>query len=111
VGRGRDLDAKRVVIVLIGGAHAIGRFLTRLDPLSTRVRLAGLCDLREAEILRLELVTAHVGSPRTRTDMEHIGFYACVDDLEDELIRAVGAAGVEALFDRVCHLKGVNPLL
>jgi hypothetical protein len=29
-GRGRDLDAERVVIVLIGGAHAIGRFLTKL---------------------------------------------------------------------------------
>jgi hypothetical protein len=46
VGRGRDLEAERVVIVPIGGAHAIGRLLTRLSPLRTRVRLAGLCDLR-----------------------------------------------------------------
>jgi len=28
-GRGRDLEAERVVVVPIGGAHAIGRFLTR----------------------------------------------------------------------------------
>jgi hypothetical protein len=97
VGRGRDLQAERVVIVPIGGAHAIGRFLMRLGPLGTRVRLAGLCDLREQEIFRRGLV-AYVGSPRTRTDMEHLGFYVCVNDLEDELIRAVGTAGVEALF-------------
>src|SRR6266542_4133482 len=96
VGRGRDLEAERVVIVPIGGAHAIGRFLTRLG---TRVRLAGLCDLREEEIFRRGLVATHVGSPRTRTGMEHLGFYVCVNDLEDELIRAVGTAGVEALFD------------
>ena len=47
VGRGRDLEVERVVIVPIGGAHAIGRFLTKLGPLATRVRLAGLCDVPE----------------------------------------------------------------
>lgn len=99
VGRGRDLEAERVVIVPIGGAHAIGRFLTRLGPLGTRVRLAGLCDLREEEIFRRGLDVTQVGSPRTRTDMEHLGFYVCINDLEEELIRAVGTAGVEALFD------------
>src|SRR2546423_7111748 len=66
VGRGRDLAAERVVIVPIGGAHAIGRFLTRLGPLGTRVRLAGLCDLQEEEMVRRGLVASHVGSPRTR---------------------------------------------
>jgi hypothetical protein len=105
VGRGRDLEAERIVIVPIGGAHAIGRFLTRLGPLGTRVRLAGLCDLREEEIFRRGLVATHVGSPRTRTDMEHLGFYVCVNDLEEELIRAVGTAGVEALFDSQGDLR------
>jgi len=99
VSRGRDLEAERVVVVPIGGAHAIGRFLMRLGPLGAGMRLAGLYDLREEEIFRRALVVAHVGSPRTRADMEHLGFYVCVNDLEDELIRAVGAAGVEALFD------------
>ncbi|MFG3423124.1 TOPRIM nucleotidyl transferase/hydrolase domain-containing protein [Micromonospora sp. NPDC049460] len=105
VGRGRDLEAERVVIVPIGGAHAIGRFLTRLAPLGTRVRLAGLCDLREEEIFRRGLEVTHVGSPRTRADMEHLGFYVCVKDLEDELIRALGAARVEALFDSQGDLR------
>ncbi|WP_433343467.1 TOPRIM nucleotidyl transferase/hydrolase domain-containing protein [Micromonospora sp. CA-111912] len=99
VGRGRDLEAERVVVVPIGGAHAIGRFLTRFGPLGARVRLAGLCDLHEEEIFRRGLDAAQAGPAGTRTDMEHLGFYVCVDDLEDELIRAVGVAGVEALFD------------
>ena len=30
--------------------------------------------------------------------MERLGFYVCVDDLEDELIRAVGAEAAEMLF-------------
>lgn len=105
VSRGRDLDAERVVIVPIGGAHAIGRFLTRLGPLGTGLRLAGLCDLREEEIFRRGLVTAQIGAPRTRTDLEQLGFYVCVNDLEEELIRAVGTAGVEALFDSQGDLR------
>ncbi len=52
MGRRRDLEAERVVTVPIGGAHAIGRFLTRLGPLDARVRLAGLCDPHEEEIFR-----------------------------------------------------------
>jgi hypothetical protein len=98
-GRGRNLDAERVVVVPIGGAHAIGRFFRKLGPLGDEVRLAGLYDLREEEIIRRGLVAAHVGSPHTRDDMERLGFYVCVNDLEDELIRAVGVEGVEALFD------------
>lgn len=97
--RGRDLDADGIVIVPIGGAHAIGRFLTGLGPLTTRVRLAGLCDLREEEVFRRGLAAAPGGAPRTRADLERLGFHVCVDDLEDELLRAVGVADVEALFD------------
>jgi hypothetical protein len=74
------------------------------------VRLAGLCDLHEGEIFRSGLVAAHVASPRTRTDMEQLGFYVCVNDLEDELIRAVGAAGVEALFDSQGDLTSFRSL-
>jgi hypothetical protein len=98
-GRGRDLDAERIVIVPMGGAHAIGRFLTTLGPLGAGIRLAGLYDRHEEEIVRRGLLAAEVGAPRTRTDMEHLGFYVCVDDLEDELIRSVGPSAVEALFD------------
>jgi hypothetical protein len=98
LGRGRSLDEERVVIVPIGGAHAISRFLTRLDPRGMGVRLAGLYDLREEEVFRRALVATEVGAPRTRADMERLGFYVCAKDLEEELLRAVGTARAEALF-------------
>ncbi|GIJ24131.1 TOPRIM nucleotidyl transferase/hydrolase domain-containing protein [Micromonospora lutea] len=104
-GRGRDLTAERIVVVPIGGAHAIGRFLTRLGPPGVGLRLAGLCDVREEEIFRRGLTEAGVGTPRTRAEMERLGFQVCVDDLEDELIRAVGSGGVEALFDAQGDLR------
>jgi hypothetical protein len=62
------------------------------------MRLAGLCDVREEEIFRRGLVATRLGAPRTRPDMERLGFYVCVSDLEDELIRAVGTPAVEELF-------------
>ncbi|MEV0153006.1 TOPRIM nucleotidyl transferase/hydrolase domain-containing protein [Micromonospora sp. NPDC050686] len=104
-GRGRDLDAERVVIVPMGGAHAIGHFLTRLAPLGSRVRLAGLCDLLEEELFRRALEATRVGSPRTRADLERLGFHVCVKDLEEELIRALGAAEVEAVLDSQGDLR------
>ena len=108
--RGRDLEDEQVVILPIGGAHAIARFLTRLRPRGSRMRVAGLCDLHEEEVFRRGLVEAQVGSPGTRTDMERLGFYVCVDDLEDELIRAIGAARVEALFDSQGDLSAFRSL-
>ncbi len=107
-GRGRDLDAERVAIVPIGGAHAIGRFLAGLGPLGTGVRLVGLCDVREQEIFRRALAATRVGSPGTGT--EHPRLYVCADDLEDELIRAVGTAAVEALFHSQGDLRSFRSL-
>ncbi|MFD0783318.1 TOPRIM nucleotidyl transferase/hydrolase domain-containing protein [Micromonospora azadirachtae] len=104
-GRGRDLEAERVVIVPMGGAHAIGHFLARLAILAPGVRRAGLCDMREEVVFRRGLEATEVGSPRTRSDMERLGFYVCVKDLEDELIRALGAAEVEALFESQGDLR------
>jgi hypothetical protein len=97
--RGRDLDAEHVVILPIGGAHAIARYLTQLGPAGAALRLAGLCDVGEEDIVRRGLASAGVGSAATRADMELLGFYVCVEDLEDELIRAMGTGQVEELVD------------
>jgi len=95
----RDLDAERVVILPAGGAHAMTRYLTQCGPAGAGLRLAGLCDAGEENVVRRALASAGLGSPDTRAGMERLGFYVCVDDLEDELIRAIGAARVEALVD------------
>jgi hypothetical protein len=97
--RGRDLVAERVVVVPTGGAHAITRYLTQFGPAGAGLRLAGVCDAGEEHIVRRGLARAGIGTPGTRADMERLGFYVCVEDLEDEMIRAIGAAQVEALID------------
>ena len=83
----------------MGGAHAITRYLTRFGPNARDLRLAGLCDASEEGIFRRGIAEAHIGSPKTRREMELLGFHVCVQDLEDELIRGVGTARVEAVFD------------
>ncbi len=97
--RGRDLDADGIAIVPMGGAHAIGRFVDRFGPQGLGVRLAGLCDVAEEGYFKRALERAGLGSELTRADMERLGFYVCVADLEDELIRSLGATTVEELID------------
>lgn len=96
---GRDLEDESVAVVPMGGAQAIGRFLTRFGPHGANLRLAGLYDLGEENVVRRALQQAGFGSgfTLTREEMEELGFYVCVVDLEDELIRALGAGSVEAV--------------
>jgi hypothetical protein len=95
--RGVNLDAAGVTIVPMGGAQAIGRFLDVFVPQG--LRLAGLCDAAEEGDFMRGLERAGLGSNLTRDDMEEIGFFVCVEDLEDELIRAHGAAAVEDVIE------------
>jgi OLD-like protein len=97
--RGRNLDAEGISIVPMGGAQAIGSFLDLFGPEGLDVRLAGLCDAAEEGDFRRGLERAGLGSDLTRADSEQLGFYVCVADLEDELIRSLGAAAVEQIID------------
>jgi hypothetical protein len=92
---GRDLEAEGVTIVPIGGAQAIGRFLERYGPRGLDVKLAGLCDVAEEGEFRRALERAGFGDGLNREELETLGFYVCVDDLEDELVRALGPDVVE----------------
>jgi predicted ATP-dependent endonuclease of OLD family len=103
--RGRNLDAKGVSIVPMGGATNIRSFLNRFGPQGLDVRLAGLCDANEEGDFRRGLERAGLGSNLTRADMERLGFYVCVADLEDELIRSLGAAAVERVIDAQGELE------
>lgn len=97
--RGRDLAAEGVSVVPMGGAQAIGRFLGVFGPQGLGVRLAGLCDTGEESDFARALERAGLGSGLTRSDMEELGFYVCVEDLEDELIRALGPDAAEAVVE------------
>src|SRR5262249_24345173 len=89
-----------VSVVPIGGAQAIGAFLARFGPRGLDLRLAGLCDAGEEGHFRRALERAGIGACATREDMELRGFYVCVADLEDELIRSLGTAAVERIVER-----------
>ena len=110
VRHGRDLAAERTVVLPMGGAHAFARYLTQLGPAGAGLRLAGLCDVGEEDVVRRGLASAGIGSPRTRAGLERLGFYVCVEDLEDELIRAVGVARVEELVDSQGDLGSLRSL-
>src|SRR5260370_24183767 len=94
---GRDLEKEGVTTVPIGGATKIWPFLEVLDPRGLNVKLAGLYDIGEERHFRRALERAGFGAGLTRADMESHGFYVCAADLEDELIRSLGAEIVLAV--------------
>jgi hypothetical protein len=108
--RGRDLDAEGVSIVAMGGAQAIGGFLELFGPPGLTLRLAGLCDAGEEREFQRALERAGLGSDLSRADMESLGFYVCVADLEEELIRSLGAAAVERVVDAQGDLASFRTL-
>jgi hypothetical protein len=86
--RGRDLAAEGVCVVPMGGAMSVGRYAGVLGPPGLGLRLAGLCDEAEQGFYERGL---------TRAQAPLQGIYVCTADLEDELIRALGMAGVEEI--------------
>ena len=95
--RGVDTDAAGISLVPMGGAQAIGRFLDLFVPQG--LRLTGLCDAGEERDFARELERVGLGENLTRAGMEQLGFYVCVEDLEDELIRALRASAVEQVIE------------
>ena len=92
--QGRDLSAERIVVVPVGGAHA---FELHLEPLRQRaIEVRALVDRAEELIVR--------DTPGS------LGVYMCVEDLEDELIRAVGPVRVEAILEREGDLGSFRTL-
>lgn len=93
--QGRDLDAEGVAIVPLGGATNLGHFLRAVVTTGIDVRLGGLCDVGDEAGFRRHLEAAGRGDGLDRAGMERLGFFVCEEDLEDELIRALGPAAVE----------------
>ncbi len=97
--RGRDLDAEGVAIVPMGGATNVARFLEMFGPTGLDLLLAGMCDEREEREFRRGLERSGFGAKLTREGLESLGFFVCVRDLEDELIRALGVETMKRVFD------------
>ncbi|MFI6104214.1 TOPRIM nucleotidyl transferase/hydrolase domain-containing protein [Streptomyces sp. NPDC051310] len=125
---GRDLDAEGSPVVPMGGVTNVGRHLRILGPQGLGLGVAGLYDAAEHHhVLRgleqaglgpvsgsdtgdvgggaAETRTAATGAPAgspaepSHAVLERRGFHVCVADLEDELIRALGADAVQAVIE------------
>jgi len=92
--RGRDLHAEGVEVVSIGGSKNFGRFLDHFGPHGLDIGVAGLCDAAEERDVQQGLARNGFGADLTRAEMEGLGFFVCVEDLEDELIHALGTEAV-----------------
>lgn len=108
--RGRSLAAEGIFVVPIGGTKSIAEFLRLFGPAGLDVRLAGLCDAGEERDFLRGLERAGLGTNLTRADMEALGFYVCDLDLEDELIRSLGAARVESVVEAHGDLRSFRIL-
>jgi hypothetical protein len=97
--RGRDLPREGVFVVPMGGATNIGHFLDLFGPRGLGVRLAGLCDEGEERDFRRSLERGGLEPGRSRADTERLGFFVCVADLEDELIRSLGTTATVQLIE------------
>jgi hypothetical protein len=93
--RGRDLESEGVAIVPMGGYGSLPRLLRQYRD----VRLAGLYDVGEERHFLRAL------GCKDRRELEGVGFYACTRDLEDELTRAVGPAGMERVLAEQGELR------
>lgn len=68
----------------------------------------GLVDEAEEAIVR-GVITRGVDDA-TGSDLRSLPVFVCIEDLEDELIRAVGASAVEAMLDREGDLGSFRTL-
>ncbi len=96
---GRDLTAERIDVVAMGGITNTRTFALRYGPRGLGLPLAGLYDAAEEGKLRRGLADAGLAPAAEAGGPAALGFYRCTRDLEDELIRAVGADRVQDVIE------------
>jgi hypothetical protein len=95
--RGHDLAADGVAVVAMGGITLLGRHVAAYGPGGRGLELTGLYDAAEERVVRSALRRNGMGADLDRQQLAERGFHVCVDDLEDELIRALGTEAVETV--------------
>ena len=108
--RGRDLAAEGIDVVAMGGITNTRTFATRYGPQGLDVPLVGLYDAPEEAKVRNGLAAAGLGAAVEHGGLPGLGFYKCTQDLEDELIRALGIEGVEAVIDAAGETRSLQLL-
>ena len=100
---GCDLGLCRIDIVPAGGVTNFANVLSTYLRAHPRAHVCGMYDTADEWHVRRALTKAEIlisggGS------IEEAGFFACIDDLEDELIRALGVQTVERVVEEQAEL-------
>jgi hypothetical protein len=106
--RGVGLAERGVKVVAMGGVTNIARYVAELGPLGQGLRLTGLYDAGEERFVRRGLER---GGLAAGPDLADRGFHRCEGDLEEELIRALGADRVLAVVESegdLAHFRGLR---
>jgi hypothetical protein len=100
---GVDLDLHRVEVCSAGGVTNFSRVLADFVRTHPGVDFCGMYDVADERHVRRALANAAVAGAADES-LEGLGFFACVADLEDELIRALGTSAVERVLDAQAEL-------
>ena len=95
---GFDLGLHHIRVCATGGVTNFARSLAELMSAHPDATVCGLYDLPEERYVRRALARAAIPMAHNES-LESFGFYACVADLEDELIRALGAETVQGVLE------------
>ena len=95
------VDLSDVRLVDLGGITNIRKHLVALAREGSGTeRVLGMCDAGETRFVESALAaTGHW--VRDVSDLPSVGFFVCVADLEDELLRALGTRRVVGVLDRM----------
>jgi hypothetical protein len=108
--QGRDLAAEGVEVVPMGGITNTRAFAARYGPPGLGVPLCGLYDAPEEAHVRRGLAAAGLITALEPGGLPGLGFFRCSSDLEDELIRALGVDGVEAVIEAAGEARSLRLL-
>ena len=107
---GRDLTAEGVAVVAMDGVTNTRAFVSRYGPQGLDIPIAGLYDAAEEATVRRGLAAAGLAGALEPNGPGELGFYGCSVDLEDELIRALGAEAVEAVIEAAGEAQSLRLL-
>lgn len=108
--RGRDLAADGIEVVVMGGVTNTRAFARRYGPQGLGLPLAGLYDAPDEAKVRHGLVAAGLDVAAGPDGLTALGFHGCRADLEDELMRALGVDGVEAVIEAAGETRSLHLL-
>ena len=106
----RDLVAEGVEGVSMGGITNVRAYATTYGPRGLGLPIAGLYDAPEGPRLCRGLAAGGLRADLEPEQLAALGFFPCHVDLEDELIRALGADTVEGVIEAAGEARSLRLL-